>query len=336
MQGFFKFILIKIGFLIATYFIALLVAFILPRAVPGNPVNSVLIGLTQGGLTPEMLDYYQRTLMEVFELNKPWHVQFLSFVARMFTGDLGISTSSYGEKVIVMIARHIPWTLALIVPASIVSWLVGNLAGAWAAYRRGSASEKITLAMGMIVSQIPYYWLAMTLIFVFAVNLKLFPTGGAYDPTLVPSLSPRFILSALHSYVLPFLSIVIPSIGGWIVSMRVLASMELGSAYVGFSDSLGVRDEIVFRYILRNSMLPQVTGIGIQLGFVIAGQIVTEQIFTYPGMGILLARALGARDYPLIQGIFIILIASVLLANFVVDLIYVLIDPRIRLGHRST
>lgn len=336
MRGFFKFMLVKLGFLITTYFVALLVAFILPRAVPGNPVNSVLIGLTQGGLTPEMLDYYQRTLMEVFELNKPWHVQFASFIARMFTGDLGISTSSYGEKVIVMIARHLPWTLALIVPASVVSWLVGNYAGAWAAYRRGSLSERLTLTTGMIVSQIPYYWLAMTLIFVFAVSLKLFPTGGAYDPTLVPSLSPRFILSALHSYVLPFLSIVIPSIGGWIISMRVLASMELGSTYVGFSDSLGVKDEIVFRYILRNSMLPQVTGIGIQLGFVIAGQIVTEQIFTYPGMGILLARALGARDYPLIQGIFIILIASVLLANFIVDIIYVFIDPRIRLGHRRT
>lgn len=336
MNGLLRYLMVKTAFLVVTYFIALLIAFILPRAVPGNPVNSILIGLTQGGLTPEMLDYYQRTLMEVFELNKPWYVQFASFIQKMFTGDLGVSTSSYGEKVIVLIAKHIPWTLALIVPASVTSWLIGNYTGALAAYRRGSITERVALATGMVVSQIPYYWLAMTLIFLFAVTLNIFPSGGAYDPTLVPSLSPRFLVSALHHYVLPFLSILIPSVGGWIVSMRVLASMELGSTYVSFSDSIGVKDEIVFRYILRNSMLPQVTGIGIQLGFVIAGQIVTEQIFNYPGMGILLARALGSRDYPLIQGIFIILIASVLLANFVVDLIYVLIDPRIRLGYKST
>lgn len=336
MRPILRYILLKTIFLVITYFIALLIVFILPRAVPGNPVEQLIVGLTTGAISPELLDQYQRALVSAFDLDKPIHIQFVSFISRSFRGDLGISISSYGESVIALIARHLPWTLILIVPASITAWFIGNYLGALAGYKRGSIFEKIALATGMTISQIPYYWLAMTLIFVFAVSLRLFPTGSAYDPTLTPSLSRDFLFSVLRHYVLPFLSILIPTIGGWIIGMRVLSSMELGSTYIYFSESLGVKDRVLFRYVLRNSMLPQVTGLSIQLGFVLAGQIITEQIFNYQGMGILLARALGTRDYPLIQGIFMILIATILLANYIVDFIYVLIDPRIRLGYKST
>ncbi|MCD6300873.1 MAG: ABC transporter permease, partial [Staphylothermus sp.] len=318
----------------------LLIAFILPRIVPGNPVQSLIVNLAAGSLSPELLSEYERRLVEVFELNKPWYEQFISFILRGFRGDLGVSLQAYGEPVASLLAKHLPWTILLLVPAIVTAWLIGNYLGARASYKRGSIFEKITVGTGMVISQIPYYWLAMTLIFALAVlprqlwELEIFPPGSAYDPTLQPSLTVEFIISYLRHYVLPFLSLLIPSLGGWIISMRVIATMELGSPYILYSDTLGVKDKILFRYVLRNSMLPQVTALGIQLGFVLTGQIITEQIFNYQGMGILLSRALGVRDYPVIQGVFMILIGTVLLANFIVDFVYVLIDPRIRLGHR--
>lgn len=335
MMSVYKYLLTKILFLVATYFVSLTIVFILPRAVPGNPVQTLIISLTAGSTSPELLDEYQRRLVQAFDLDKPLHVQFLNWIVRSFRGDLGVSAQAYGESVVSLIAKHLPWTLLLLVPANTVAWLIGNYVGAYVAYKRGSVSEKASVATGMIISQIPYYWLAMTLIYVFAVNLRILPPGSAYDPTLEPSLTPEFITSYLRHYVLPFLSIVLPSIGGWVIGMRVIASMELGSPYIQYSDSVGVKDRIIFRYVLRNSMLPQVTGLGIQMGFVLTGQIITEQLFNYQGMGILLARALGARDYPVVQGVFMILIATVLIANFIVDLVYVLIDPRIRLGYKS-
>jgi len=336
----YKFIFTKLVILIITYFIALSIAFVLPRIVPGNPVQSLIVSLASGSLSPELLSDYQRRLVEVFELNKPLHIQFINFLRKSFTGDLGVSLQSYGEPVVSLIARHLPWTILLLVPAIVTAWFIGNYLGARASYKRGSIFEKVTIGAGMVVSQIPYYWLAMTLIFALAVlprelwGVDLFPPGSAYDPVLQPSLTLEFIISYLRHYVLPFLSLLLPSLGGWIISMRVIATMELGSPYIFYSDTLGVKDKILFRYVLRNSMLPQVTALGIQLGFVLSGQIITEQIFNYQGMGILLTRALGVRDYPVIQGVFMILIATVLLANFIVDFVYVLIDPRIRLGHR--
>ncbi|MCA6214815.1 ABC transporter permease [Thermococcus bergensis] len=335
MRPIYRYLLIKLSFLLATYFVAVSLAFVLPRIAPGNPVQQIIAGLSQGSLSPELLDQYQRRLVEEFGLNKPLYAQYIDFLKSAFSGDLGTSISSFRYPVTELIARHLPWTLLLLVPATLVAWTVGNYLGARAAYRRGTLFEKTTVSTGIILSQIPYYWMAMVLIYVFSIKLGLFPSGSAYDPTLVPSLDWEFIKSYLHHYILPFLSIALVSTGGWIISMRVLAAMELGSTYVKFSEILNVHDEIIFRYVLRNSLLPQVTGIAIQLGTVMAGQIITEQLFNYQGMGILLARALGARDYPLIQGIFLILIGTLLLANFIVEFIYVLIDPRIRLGARE-
>jgi peptide/nickel transport system permease protein len=335
MRPIYRYLIIKLSFLLATYFVAVSIAFFLPRIAPGNPVQQIIAGMSQETISPELLNEYQKRIIEEFGLNKPLWQQYVDFLKSAFSGDPGTSITSYGQPVAKLIAWHLPWTLLLLVPATLVSWAIGNYLGARAAYKRGTLFEKATVSTGIVASQIPYYWMAMVLIYVFAIKLNWFPSGSAYDPTLSPSLSWTFIKSYLHHYVLPFLSIAIVSTGGWIIGMRVLAAMELGSTYVTFSEMLNVDNEIIFRYVLRNSLLPQVTGIAIQLGTVMAGQIITEQLFNYQGMGILLARALGSRDYPMIQGIFLILIGTLLLANFIVEFIYVLIDPRIRLGARS-
>lgn len=330
----YRYVLIKTAFLFTTYLAAATIAFVLPRIAPGNPVQQIIAGLSQGTVSPDLLGQYEKQLMTEFELDKPLHVQFIHYLENALRGDLGRSISSYGEPVVNLITRHLPWTLLLLVPSTIVAWAVGNYLGARATYKKGTFFEKITVSTGILLSQIPFYWLAILLIFVFAIKLGLFPPGSAYTPTLSPELSIEFVKDVLYHYVLPFLSLTLVGIGGWIITMRVLAAMELGSTYVTFSETLNVEDRILFRYILRNSLLPQVTGLGLQLGSFMTGQIITEQLFNYQGMGILLSRALGTRDYPLIQGIFLILIGTLLLANYIVDFIYVLIDPRIRLGHK--
>ncbi|MEM3973940.1 MAG: ABC transporter permease [Ignisphaera sp.] len=313
------------------YIIALLIVFLLPRYIPANPF-ATLLGriISQYIWTPELIPEVYARVLSYFAVDKPVYEQFLTFLKGAFVGDFGISISMFPRSVSDIIMMALPWTLALMVPATIVSWTLGNYIGAYASYKRGKTAEKIILGYSFIASFIPQYWLAMMLIFVFAYGLRLFPAfGGSSIP---PSLSLSFITDFLWHYTLPFLSIVIISIAGWMRSMRFVATPELGSDYIQFSESLGTRDGILFRYVLRNSLLPQVTGLALSLGSAIAGQALVEAVFGYPGLGYYLQMAIGSIDYPLIQGIFVILIATTYLANFLVDFIYVIIDPRIRIG----
>ncbi|MDK6028223.1 ABC transporter permease [Ignisphaera sp. 4213-co] len=327
------FLVRRSAFLITTYFIALTIVFILPRAIPGNPLALLLTQLFQQAQTnPEAIREVYKKLMEEFGIGKPIYVQYIEFLSRAFRGDLGTSIAFYPKKVIDLIAPAIPWTLALLVPATISAWTVGNLIGAVAGYKRGSKFEKTVLISSLILSQTPYYWLAMLLMFVLAVRLNIFPYGGAYSQDLIPSFAPQFILDVLWHYVLPFLSIFLSAIGGWAIGMRVLTIYELGSDYMTYSESLGVKESIIFKYAFRNSLLPQVTGLALSLGSVLGGALITEVVFNYPGTGYILFRGLSTLDYPLIQGVFVILIATLYIANFAVDFVYALIDPRIRLA----
>ena len=241
---------------------------------------------------------------------------------KIFKGDLGISVSHFPTPTIEIIAKALPWTLLLLVPSTILSFLIGNLLGAYTGYKRGSILEKVSTPIYLILSQIPYYWFAAILIDVFALKLNIFPLAGAYSPTLIPSLSYKFILDVAWHYILPFLSLFITGIGWWAIAMRALIITELESDYIRFSESLGVRDKKLFRYAFKNSMLPQVTHLAIDLGFCIGGALLTEIVFSYPGMGWYLYSALTSLDYPLIQGIYVIMILTVFIANFLVDFIY--------------
>ncbi|MCX8170993.1 MAG: ABC transporter permease [Candidatus Bathyarchaeota archaeon] len=210
---------------------------------------------------------------------------------------------------------------------------MGNLLGALAAYKRKTVTDNVLLTAFITLSQTPYYWLAMLLLYVFAVILKRFPLSGAYTPGMIPSLTFSFIIDMLYHYVLPFFSIVIGAIGGWAIGMRTMAIYELKSDYVSYVDALGLSDRKILQYVFKNSMLPQVTGLAINLGLVLGGALITELVFSYPGTGFLIFRALSTLDYPLIQGTFILLVSTLLLANFIVDLIYAFIDPRIKTGY---
>jgi len=329
-----RYLLMRAAFLLATYITAITIVFLLPRLIPGNPLALLLTQLyQQAQANPEAIKEVYRTLMEEFGVGKPLWEQYVDFLSRAFRGDLGTSIAFYPRKVIELIAPAIPWTVGLLVPSTITAWIIGNTLGAIAGYRRGSYFEKTVLTASLILSQTPYYWLAMLLVYIFAIKLNLFPAGGGYSYGLVPSLTPEFIADLLWHYTLPFLSIVLVAVGGWAIGMRVLVIYELGADYMVFSENLGVEERKLFRYAFRNSLLPQVTGLALSLGSVLGGQLITEIVFNYPGTGYILFRGLSTLDYPLIQGVFIILVATLFLANFIVDFIYALIDPRIRLGY---
>jgi peptide/nickel transport system permease protein len=175
----------------------------------------------------------------------------------------------------------------------------------------------------------------MIFIFLFGVKLGWLPVQGAYSQGTIPNLSWSFFVDVLKHYIMPFASIVVSAMGGWAIGMRLMVIYELGSDYAMFSEYLGMKDKRIFKYVFRNSLLPQITGLALSLGGVLGGALITEIVFNYPGTGYLLFRALTTLDYPLIQGIFVILIASIYLANFIVDFLYALIDPRIRLGQEA-
>ncbi len=329
-----KLLIRKVVFLFITYFVFITIIFALPRLVPGNPLAEMLANILQTmQATPELVRAVERRLMEEFGLHKPWHEQYIEFLGRMLRGDLGTSYSLYPRKVSELVFTYLPWTLGLLIPATLVSWIAGNTLGALAGYRRGGRFDNALLPVSLILSQTPYYWLAMILLYTFSVKLRLFPLGGAYPSHVVPSFTLEFIAGYLYHYTLPFLSIVLAAAGGWAIGMRVLVIYELRSDYVDFADSLGLSDRKLLQYVFKNSVLPQVTGLALNLGTILGGSLITELVFSYPGTGYLVFRALTRLDYPMIQGTFAILFLTLILANFLVDLVYMVIDPRIRTGY---
>jgi len=334
LNPFVKFLSRRAGFLVLTFITFIFIIFLLPRAIPGNPLSTLLSQLFQRAQqNPELIKAVYRQLMEEFGIGKPLHVQFFEFISRTFTGDLGTSISAYPRKVADLVFSYLPWTLGLLIPATLTSWIIGNLLGALAAYKRKTIVDNALLPVFLTLSQTPYYWLAMILLFIFAVVFKVFPIGGAYTTGRIPALTLEFALDFLHHYTLPFLSITLSAMGGWAIGMRVMAIYELRADYVSYADSLGLPDSKILRYVFRNSMLPQITGLALNFGSILGGSLITEVVFSYPGTGFLIFTSLSRLDYPMIQGTFVLLISTLLLANFIVDIAYALIDPRIKTGY---
>lgn len=330
----FKYIFIRLSFIILTFIIAITIIFILPRIIPGNPLATLLSRLVmEMQADPDQIKAVEKKFLEEFGWDKPIYTQYINFWISLLKGDLGTSIGFYPLKVTDLIFMYLPWTIGLLIPATVAAWILGNLLGTVAAYKRKTVIDNITLPIFLTLSNTPYYWLAMILLYVFAVNLKIFPIGGAYPRNMVPSPTPEFILAMLHHYTLPFLAIVIAALGGWAIGIRVMVIYELRSDYITYSDTLGLPDRKLLRYAFKNAMLPQVSGLALSLGGVLGGALITEIVFNYPGTGYILFKGLTTLDYPLIQGTAIILISTLLLSLFIVDFIYAYIDPRIKLGY---
>lgn len=323
-----KYLAKKFVWYLVTFIVVLVLNFFLPRLIDGNPVDVIVGKMGSMGSTNSMKNIYDGFMKE-FNLDKPVWEQFLLFVKGMLHGDLGTSFSRYPKKVSAIMAEAIPWTLALQLPAIIVGWIIGNALGAITAYRKGIFSKTV-YSVSLFVNSIPYYAFAIIMMYVLALNLGFFPAGGAYSNGLVPNLSLKFILDVIQHHMLPFLSIVLIMIGGQAMGMRSMAIYELNADYVLYAKLMGVPERKIIGYVFRNAMLPQVSGLALSLGTMVSGSLITEIVFNYPGLGYWLYLAIRQLDYPLISGCTLILSVTVLVANFLIDMVYGLIDPRIR------
>jgi peptide/nickel transport system permease protein len=330
MSKFSRYLLNKFAWFLVAFAFALLANFLLIRLIPGNPVDALVARMSSGGsVSGEAMDRIYQTYMTEFGLDKSMGEQFLIYLGNLAEGDLGASFRQYPARVSTLISQALPWTIALQLPAILIGWIVGNWLGVQTAYRKGIL-DGVVFPTSLLMSCVPYYCLSIILLYMFSVVWTIFPSVGGYDFSMNPSWSWHFFQSAAEHYVLPFLSLVLVFIGGQAVGMRAMSIYELDADYVRYSRSLGVRDNKIIRYIFRNGMLPQVTGLALSIGGMMSGALITEVVFSYPGIGTLLFTAIGQEDYPLVQGITLLIMIAVLLANFMVEIAYGFIDPRIR------
>jgi peptide/nickel transport system permease protein len=319
----------RIGFYLVALWVAITVDFFIPRLAPGNPAE-LLIAHYQGKLRPEAL----HSLEVAFGISHdPLWVQYFQYLNQLVHGNFGISLAYLPTPVMTVIAQGLPWTLVLATVSVIVSFVLGTLLGVVIAWRRGSALDTVVPPLLTFLSAIPYFWLALILLYVLGFTLNLFPIHGGYDIDVTPGLSPDFLASAFQHSLLPALTLVVSSIAGWVLGMRNAMMTTLSEDYVLMAEAKGLpQRQVMFAYAARNAILPNVTGFALALGFVVSGQLVTEIVFSYPGIGFYLLQAVSNSDYPLLQGIFLIISLAVLSANFLADLLYAALDPRVRQG----
>lgn len=343
-----RYVTTKAGWYFLTFLVAITINFFLPRLGPSNPVD-IILAKAGGGLSDNATREKEEAYLKEFglaELDKQGNVlhdakgapvrtsagkQFVNYLAMCLKGDLGTSFLNYPKKVVDIIKSAVPWTIALQLPSIVLAWFVGNILGALAAYRRG-VFDKLFFPFALGLNSIPFFAFGMLLVYMFGIYWHVFPAIGGYDGGLIPSFSWVFLVSAGYHYILPFLSIFLILAGGQAIGMRSMCIYELGTDYVKYAKWLGISETKVLFYMFRNAMLPQLTGLALSLGMMIGGALITEMIFSYPGLGMAVLSAIQGNDYPLIQGCTLLITVSVLAANFSVDILIGFLDPRIKAG----
>lgn len=322
-----RFLLRRLFFYLVTAWAALTINFALPRLIPGNPVQAALDKL-QGSLSPGV----EKALAAQFGLDTKASLlsQYGHYWSQLFHGNLGVSTSEYPTTVNTIISHALPWTIALVGISSVISFTLGTLLGILIAWRRGGRLDSL-LPISTFLSAVPYFWLGLILVTVFGVTLHWLPFFQGYGQGVTIGFNWSFISSAIYHGILPAITIILSSIAGWMVGMRNMMVTTMSEDYVMVAQAKGLSNRrVMFTYAARNAILPNLAGFALQLGFVVAGSLLTEIIFSYPGIGVTLLNAVTSNDYPLMQGIFLVITLVVLVANFAADLLYVLLDPRTR------
>ncbi len=318
----------KLFVYLVTFVVAATVDWAIPHLMPGNPVLALMSRIQ--AQDPQVAQRMYHHYMRAFNLDLPLWKQYWYFWVSLFHGDLGTSIVQFPSSVTSIIVNAAPYTLGLLIPAILLSWYAGNKVGALAARRK--VLDNSVLPVGYALTATPYMWLAILISFVFTVTWRIFPVGFGYDPTATRAWTWAFVGNLAYHWFLPFLSLFLVAFGGWAIGMRNMIIYELESDYSHYLAALGAPQRLIRKYAFRNAMLPQITGLALQLGAVLTGALVTEIVFSYPGLGFQIYRAITNEDYFVIQGIFLFIIIGVLVANFLVDLAYVLVDPRTRIG----
>jgi peptide/nickel transport system permease protein len=322
-----KFLLRRIGFYLIAAWASLTLAFFVPRLMPGDPATA-LYARFHGKLKPEAIEALRNALG--FSHDPLWK-QYLTYLGHVLRGDLGVSVSYFPASVADVIGVALGWTVLLTGIAVVISFAIGTLLGIYASWKRNGALDRIAPPLLNFLASFPYFFLAMVALFVFGLVLQMFPLRHAYADYLEPAVSPKFIWSVATHAFLPAATVVIATLGGWMLGMRSTMVAVMGEDYITLAHAKGLApNRVMFRYAARNALLPNVTSFGMALGFVLSGSLLTEVVFSYPGQGYLLYQAVRSLDYPLLQGLFLTITMAVLGANFLVDVVYVWLDPRAR------
>lgn len=326
-----KYVMQRLGAFLITILVAATLNFAIPRITPQDPIAALMGRMTSRGRTVEGGEELIQMYRERFGLDDPLPVQYFNYLVNLAHGDMGYSLSFFPAKAESVILRAIPWTLGLFTVSTLIAFVFGNLLGALAAWPKTPKLFSTLIYVFMPFSAIPYYLLALILIYLLAIEVPVFPLGSSLTVGSVRSFNLQTIGDLVYHATLPMMSIVLAVVGFWALSMRGIMSTVVGEDFLTYARAKGLRDSRIFsRYAMRNAMLPQITALAIDLGSMISGQVLVEIIFNYPGVGWVLYNALRTADYFVIQGVIMFLIVSVAVATLLLDLLYPLLDPRIR------
>lgn len=323
-------------FLLGTLWVAITLNFLIPRLMPGSPAETMMAKFEGRGQQINPAALHAIEVMLGISHASLWS-QYTQYLVQVIHFNFGLSYSEFPYSVRYVIGQALPWTLGLVGLATIISFFIGTGFGIYAAWRRNRPAASVITTVSAFTGAFPYFWFALALVYFLGFKFGWFPLTGGYQMGLLPHWSGSFVLDVIHHGILPALTIVVSSVGGWLLSMRNNMINTLGEDFVLLGNAKGLPDRrIALQYVARNAILPSVTGFGMAIGFVVGGSLLTELVFAYPGMGYLLYNAVVNEDYPLMQGIFLIIVLCVVLANFLADILYFLIDPRVRRGGEAT
>ncbi|MFX1482058.1 MAG: ABC transporter permease [Promethearchaeota archaeon] len=325
-----KFVARKIAFYVVVVFFSVSLVFIVIESMPGDPVA---VMIASGNPPPGAdIDALAQIMREYFGLDKPIEERFIIFLGNFFSGNLGQSYHFYPVFASTLIQYYLPYTLSLALPVLFVSFFLGNWIGARAAYLKGKLNETSYFAL-VFCNQLPPFWLGLVIIFLYVLLFHSIPPIGAATQGVIPSLSISYFIDLVAHWILPFLTLLVVYIGAWATGMRSMVTHERDSGYVRYGEQLGFKKRKLMSYTQRNAILPQLTGLNMVFNGIIGQTLVIEIVFGWPGLGLLLYNAVFNYDYPLIFGCFLVIIIIIVIGNFLIDILYGFIDPRIRTGH---
>jgi peptide/nickel transport system permease protein len=325
----------RVGIFFLIVWLAATLNFFLPRIGGENPVAqkvmqmAALGGNLHAGMHDMVVEYEAK-----FGIDKPLWKQYLIYLRDMTRFDFGYSITAYPRRVSDMILEGLPWTICLITVTTIISFVIGNILGAYQAWPRAPRWLMAVMPPLLMLSAIPFFLLGLILVYVVGFSLQLAPLYGGYTAGSIPQWSFSFALDVAYHAILPATAIILGSLGGWALGMRAMMVTTQGEDYVTFAEAKGLSDRTLFLdYGIRNAILPQATALALSLGQLVSGAVLVEIVFGYPGIGTLLFQGIRGSDFFLVQGIVFLVIVAIGLSTLILDLIYPLLDPRI--VHRS-
>ncbi|MCU0519530.1 MAG: ABC transporter permease [Anaerolineae bacterium] len=327
-----SYVIKRIGFLVAVLFTAATINFIIPKLAPRDPVTELINQkIASGGLTSEGAAEFGDSLRKLYGLDRPLWQQYLTYIWNMMRFDLGYSIVNYPQRVSFIINQTVYWTLGFVLTSTLLAFVIGTVVGALVGWSKTSKWLSWLMPPLAMFSAVPAFILALLLIYFLAFKAKAFPLRGGFSATIVVNWKdPKFLLDVVHHALLPGLSMLLVSVGGWSLGMRAMMVTVEGADYMTFADAKGLKGpRLFFRYALRNTLLPQITALAMQLGLIVSGATLVETMFSYPGIGNRLGGAIRALDYPVIYGIVFFMVVGIAVATLLVDLMYPLLDPRI-------